>query len=159
MEPNFKNILKGKIVVVGVGTILRGDDGLGPVLIERIKENVGAMCVDAGNAPENYVGKIAKLKPDTVLIIDAVHLDLKPGEYKILRKDDITKSGFTTHNLSPNMFIEYLEKETNADIYILGIQPENTSFGEEISKNVRKKLEELSELIIKSINGKQEHVR
>lgn len=159
MKNKFKSILKGKIVIVGIGNVLKGDDGFGPLLIEKIKENVGAMCVDAGNTPENYVGKIAKLKPDTVLIIDAVHLDLKPGEYKILRKDDITKSGFTTHNLSPNMFIEYLEKETNADIYILGIQPKSISFNEEISDNVRKTLKELSALIIKSINGKQEYVR
>ncbi|MBU1630420.1 MAG: hydrogenase 3 maturation endopeptidase HyCI, partial [Candidatus Omnitrophica bacterium] len=140
MKNNFKDILKGKVVIVGIGNILRGDDAFGPVFIEKIKEHIDAICIDAGNAPENYVGKIAKLKPDTILIVDAVHLDLKPGEYEILGKNDINKSGFTTHTLSPVMFIEYLEKEIDANIYILGIQPKNTSFGEEISGNVAETL-------------------
>ncbi len=157
MKNKLKNILKGKIIIIGIGNVLRGDDGFGPLLIERIKDNVNAVCIDAGSAPENYAGKITKLKPDTILIVDAVHLGLKPGEYEILKKNDINKSGFTTHTLSPVMFIEYLEKEINANIYIIGIQPENTSFGEEISGNVAETLKKLSESIIESVKGKQEY--
>lgn len=137
---------------MGVGNVLRGDDGLGPAFIKQIKEKVSAVCIDAGNAPENYVGKIAGLKPDTIIIVDAVHLDLSTGEYDILVKDDITRSGFTTHNMSPHMFIEYLEEETNADIYVLGIQPEGASFGDKVSKTAEKTLREISEIVIKTLN-------
>ncbi len=158
MKNRFQDILKGKVVIVGIGNILRGDDAFGPAFIEKIKGHIDAVCIDAGSAPENYVGKIVKLEPDTILIVDAIHLDLKPGEYEILEKNDINRSGFTTHTLSPVMFIEYLEKEINANIYILGIQPENTSFGEEISKNVAETLKELSVLVINSIGIKQEYV-
>ena len=158
MKNKVKDILKGKIVIVGIGNILRGDDALGPLLIERLKDNVDAVCIDAGSAPENYVGKIAKLKPDTVLIIDAVHLGLKPGEYEILKKKDINENSFTTHNLSPTMFIEYLEKEISAEVYVLGVQPEDISFGKNISANAEKTLTELSQLIISSINSKREYV-
>lgn len=159
MKNKLKNILKGKIVIIGVGNVLQGDDAFGPLLIERIKDNVDAVCIDAGSAPENYAGKIAKLKPDTVLIVDAVHLGLKPGEYEILQKKDITENTFTTHNLSPAMFIGYLQKEINAAIYVLGMQPEDISFGREISTSAGKTLKEVSQLIIDSINRKQENVR
>lgn len=144
MQATLKDIFKGKIVVVGVGNIMRADDGFGPALIKRLKDNIKAICIDAGSAPENYVGKIAKEKPDTILIVDTVHLGKKPGEYEILTKPDIVKSGFTTHDISPHMFIEYLEKETNANIYMLGVQPENVNFGEEMSEEVEKTLEEIA---------------
>ena len=36
LESNvFRRILKGKVVIVGIGNILRGDDGLGPVFENR----------------------------------------------------------------------------------------------------------------------------
>jgi len=144
MQTTFKNIFNGKVVIVGVGNIMRADDGFGPALIERLKDNVEAICIDAGSAPENYVGKIVKERPDTILIVDTVHLAKRPGEYEILEKPDIVKSGFTTHDISPHMFIEYLEKETKANIYMLGIQPKNVNFGEEMSEEVKKTLEEIT---------------
>ena len=149
----FSNILKGKCVFVGVGNNLRGDDGFGPALIEKLKESTDAVCIDAGSAPENYVGKIIKEKPNTVIILDAAHLGLKPGEYSVLKGNDIVKSGFTTHDQSPNMFIEYLEKETGADVYMLAVQPENISFGEELSGSVEEAIEKIASLIKESINA------
>jgi len=147
MKNVFKDILRGKVVIVGIGNFLRGDDGFGPKLIEKIKNSAQVVCLDAGTAPENYTGKIIKENPDTILIVDAVHLDLSPGEYDILKPSEIVKSGFTTHDISPRMFLEYLEKETNANIYFLGVQPENVSFGNEMSENVKKTLKEITVLI------------
>ncbi|NQT32655.1 MAG: hydrogenase 3 maturation endopeptidase HyCI [Candidatus Omnitrophica bacterium] len=145
ISAEFPRILKGKVVIVGVGNILRGDDAFGPALIERVKGNINAVCIDAGSTPENYVGKIAKEKPDTVIIADAAHLDQPAGVCEILKKEEIVKSGFTTHDLSPVMFIEYLEQETKADIYMLAVQPENTGFGEDMSDRVKKAIEEIVE--------------
>ena len=147
MENIFKNIFKGKVVIVGIGNILRGDDGFGPALIKEIKDSQKITCLDAGSAPENYTGKIIKEKPDTILIVDAVHLGRNAGEYDILKSSEIIKSGFTTHDLSPRMFLDYLEKETNANIYLLGIQPQNISLGEKMSTPVKKTLEDLTNLI------------
>ena len=144
----LSDIIKGRTVIVGVGNVLRGDDAFGPALIEQIKDNINAVCIDAGSAPENYLGKIIKEKPDNVLIVDAAHIDLTPGEYMLLKKDEIIRSGFTTHDLSPVMFIEYLEKETGADIYMLGIQPEKIDFGEKMSKKVKDTLEEIKDQFI-----------
>lgn len=144
---DFAGILKGKVVLIGIGNILRADDGIGPLLIQKIEGKVTAVCIDAGNAPESYTGKIIKESPDTIVIIDAIHLDRPPGEYEILEKSDIVKSGFTTHDISPSMFIEYLESQTKADIYLLGIQPENLTMGEEMSDSILAALEEVSKKI------------
>ena len=153
MHNTLKNILKGKVVIVGIGNSMKSDDGFGPALIERVKGKVKAVCINAGTTPENYVGAIAREKPDTVLLVDAVHMDLEPGKYEILGPEEIIKSGFTTHDISPKMFIEYLKSETNAAIYMLGIQPERLDLGEEMSAAVMKTLEELSELIASEVKN------
>lgn len=153
MPPTIKDILKGKVVIVGIGNTLRGDDGFGPALVEKLAGKVNAVCLDAGSAPENHTGKIVKEKPDTILLVDAIHLGLAPGKYEILKKDQILKSGFSTHDISPHMFIDYLEKQTKADIYMLGVQPENLSFGQEMSASVKRALNEITALIKETDNA------
>ena len=153
MENKFNDILKGKTVIVGIGNILRLDDAFGPALIEKLEGKVPAVCIDAGSAPENYVGVIGREKPDTVLIVDAVYLGLKPGQYRILAADELSRAGLTTHDISPSMFIEYLKERTEADIYILGVQPVRVALGEGLSHKMKEALEEISKLIMETLNA------
>ena len=153
MKNPFMNILKGKIVIVGIGNPLRGDDAFGPALIERLRGKRGIVCIDAGSSPENYTGKIVQENPDVLLLVDAVDLGRQPGEYEILEKDAIIKSGFTTHDMSPRMCIEYLESQTTAPIYMLGIQPHNISLGEGLSDQVEKSLEEIIKFIMEALRA------
>ncbi|MBN1405230.1 MAG: hydrogenase 3 maturation endopeptidase HyCI [Candidatus Omnitrophica bacterium] len=148
-------ILKGKIILIGMGNTLRRDDGFGCRLIESIKDKVSSLCIDAGTAPENYFGVIAKENPDTVLFIDTMHMEKKPGDYDVFKKEDILRNGMTTHNISPAMLIEYLEKRTKADIYLMGVQPQNIFFGEELSARLSNTLRELSGIIINILGAKK----
>jgi hydrogenase 3 maturation protease len=143
----FQRIFRGKTVIVGIGNVMKGDDGLGPALIGNLKDKVKFTCIDGGTTPENYVRKISAEKPDNILLVDAVHLGLAPGEYRILSPEEIAKSGLTTHDISARMFMEYLRNETNAVLYMLAVQPENVSLGAAMSEPVKKALEEVEKLI------------
>ncbi len=126
----------GTVVFMGIGNILKGDDGLGPELILRLAEN-GHLTVDAGTVPESYVGSVKKLNPDTVIIVDAVHLDKSAGTVELLDRDEILDgTGFTTHNLSPALVMERLEDETDATVVMLAIQPASTLFATPITPPV-----------------------
>ncbi len=154
MESNFlSNILKGKVVFLGVGNTLRADDGFGPALIEKLQGQIPATCIDAGSTPENYAGKIVKENPDTVVIVDAAHLDLEPGKFNILTKEKIAKCGLSTHDLSANMFIEYLESQTKANIYMLAVQPQSVTLGGQMSEPVKKALSQITSLIKEVANA------
>ena len=50
--------LKGKrFGVVGVGNVMKGDDGAGPELVaELVRRDFPLPCVDATEVPENYAG-------------------------------------------------------------------------------------------------------
>jgi hydrogenase 3 maturation protease len=146
--PNpFINLFKGNTVIVGVGNVLRGDDGLGPEVVNRLGEIEGRLCIDAGEVPENYFGRIVKEKPDTVLIIDAVQLFEKPGIYRLLEEEQILKTGFSTHTISPGVFMKQLAEEIQGRIVMLGVQPKSIEFGEGLSEPVERTVRELVSMI------------
>ena len=147
MENIFLPILRGKTVIVGIGNSLRGDDGFGPALIEEIQGKVGCICIDAGSAPEKFLGVIVKEEPETILFVDAADLDLEPGQYRILEPVDIVKCGLTTHDMSSRMLIEFLENQTKANILMLGVQPQHLSLGEAMSQCLTETLDEIQMLI------------
>lgn len=153
MKHTLKNIFRDKTVIVGIGNTMKSDDGFGPRLVERLKGKIKIPCIDAGPAPENYVGVIAREKPDAVLLADSCHLGLRPGEYQILRQGDLVKSGFTTHDISAGAFIGYLEERTKAKVFLLGVQPKSISFGDDMSRSVKKALDKIAELIIEADNA------
>jgi len=139
--------VQGKCVIVGIGNTLRGDDGFGPALIERLRGKVNATCIDAGSAPENYAGRIVKEDPDTVLLVDVVQMGLEPGQYRILQTEHILECGMSTHDASCRLLIEFIENQTKADILMLGIQPQSTSLGEAMSGRLLEALDEIENLI------------
>ena len=153
MKETLRDIFKGKVVIVGIGNIIKGDDGFGPCLVERLIGKLRSRCIDAGTTPENYVSVIEKEKPDTVLLVDSAHLDLNPGEWQILKGEDLLKSGFTTHDISAGMFFEYLKSRTNAKIFLLGVQPEDISLGSRMTSRVKKTLDETAKLILEANNA------
>ncbi len=146
----FSDICRGKTVFVGIGNNLRGDDGIGPLIIERLRQLMSRPCIDAGSVPENSFGPIAKENPDTVVIIDAVQLFLKPGAYRLLSAEEVLETGFSTHTLSPSVFMQYLKEATNAEVYLLGIQPMSTELGSGVSAQLEESVNKIITLIVQA---------
>lgn len=136
LKKELSHFLKGIVVIVGIGNRLRSDDGIGPVLIDRLKGTIEAICIDAGQSPENYIGTIVKQKPDAVLFIDAVDMDTPAATVQLIHAAQIPEYGFSTHNMSPKLMIENIAGRTNAAIMMLGVQPRSIEFGEDISPEV-----------------------
>ena len=129
--------LRGKVVICGIGSTLRSDDGIGSLLASRIHGKVPYIVYDAGSSPENYLGKIIKDKPDTVILVDAVDFGGLPGEFRVVEPEDIqTVNFFSTHNASISLAINYLKADLQADIIVLIIQPKCIAFGDTMTKEV-----------------------
>ncbi|NSW94468.1 MAG: hydrogenase maturation protease [Bacteroidales bacterium] len=122
-----------KILFVGVGNLLKQDDGVGPYITSRIvaSDNIDALTVETGL--ENYIGKINSLNPDILVIVDCMNLNSRAGTYKLLALNQIQDLTFNTHNISLRHLSEFFEMP----VFILGIQPEKIAFGENISYLVK----------------------
>jgi len=145
---NLKDILKGKIVMFCIGNIERGDDGLGVRFAMMIKDKVSFEVIDAGTAPENWTGVVTGLKPDTIIMVDAVCFEGKPGDAKIFLGEELGSGKISTHDVSLKLLIEYLKASTEADIYILGIKPLSNKLGKDISLPVKTSLDKLAKILI-----------
>jgi len=143
------NELRGKVLVMGIGNLLKGDDGVGPHFIQKIKDQRSKLktkveLLDAGTAPENFTGKIKQFKPDTLLIVDAVDFGGQPGEVKIFGMKDFGAQSFSTHNISLSTFVKYLKENLpKLKVLVMGIQPKQVGYGEGLSEEVERKVEEL----------------
>jgi len=147
LSAELRRRLSGRVVFMGVGNILRGDDAIGPEMSHRLSR-MGMKAVDSGTVPENYVGSVVRQRPDTVVIIDAVHLDGEPGQIELLSKEDLAGGvGFTTHTLSPRLVMERLERETGAKVLLLAIQPKSLEFGAPMSPEIQRVLVELPQVL------------
>jgi hydrogenase 3 maturation protease len=122
-----------RLVIVGVGNPLRGDDGIGPALVERLSGKTRAILVDGGEVPENYLDLVEQARPDVVLIIDAVDLRAAPGDVALIEMGQLAGAAFTTHNATLAVFAKALQAATGADVFVLAIQPSTTSVGAPMS--------------------------
>ena len=131
----LKSELKGRVIFVGVGNVLKGDDGAGVVLVNMLKKKFkdAGSFLDCGIAPENYLEKLRGF--DCVVIFDALDFGGKTGEITILKPKELSEASVSTHNLSLKLFSRYLE-EDSINVIIAGIQPANLRFAEGLSKVV-----------------------
>ena len=124
------------VVIMGVGQSLRGDDAVGPRVIELLesKKMSDVILINAETVPENYVGKIAQYNPSHVLIVDAANFHGSPGETKLISKEEIGGQRISTHKLPLNISIHFIEDSTNASIIVLGIQPMSIGLGDPMTE-------------------------
>ena len=120
-----------------------GDDAVGSYIAEILKKEK-IDVIDAQTYPENYTGKIKTLKPENLIIIDAIDMNLEPGEIRIVPIEKIGVMTISTHGLPLSLIIGYLEKDIK-NIKLVGIQPKKISG--EITQEIKKSAKELLSII------------
>jgi len=124
MTTLLRDLLAGRVCIVGVGNRHRGDDGAGPRLIDARHPAAQGVWMDAGVAPENFLEPIVRTNPETILIVDAVAFGGFPGERRLMDVTAIDTFAVSTHAGSLAMLGDYLLARTGARIQIMAIQPE-----------------------------------
>ncbi len=138
--------------VLGVGSVLKGDDAAGMLLAEKLKGRAPtAMLVMAGStAPENFTGVIKEYSPDTLFIVDAAKMGQKAGQIQLIDTTDIAGATFSTHMLPLPLMLDYLKAETGCAVVCIGIEPKTTEFGVEVCAEVNEAVERLYDLFTKT---------
>ena len=124
-----------RVVIVGVGNPIRGDDAVGPRIIELMESRPidGVLLLNTESVPEAFTGKVEKFKPTHVLLVDAANFRGMAGETKLINGEQIGGQAVSTHSLPLNIFISYIEKSLGLSVLLLGIQPVSIGLGEPIS--------------------------
>lgn len=132
-------------LIIGIGNILKGDDGAGPLVCERLKAaKVTAWLIDADTVPENYIQRIIKKAPRSLIVIDAIDFGAEAGTIKVFEPEQLNSLVISTHTLSPCLFVDVIRRSIRVDVYFVGIQPAQTQLGQPVSAAVSRAIEKLS---------------
>ena len=125
--------VKKRVLILGVGNVLFGDDGFGPAAAEymlnncKVPDDVYIMDVGIGTGDILFNIALSQVKPKKIIVLDAVDLKRKPGEVFELSIDDLPAnkmSDFSMHFFpSPNILNE-LKDKMDVDVVILACQAE-----------------------------------
>jgi len=131
-----------KIVILGIGNEMRGDDGLGSVLAQELSnlEDRHITIFDGKTVPENFTGAIKRETPSHIIILDAVEMGEPPGHVKLVFKEEIANYSISTHAMPLSFLINYLETTTSAKIMLMGIQPKDMDLIDEMSPEIHESL-------------------
>lgn len=131
------------LLFVGVGNLLKRDDGVGAVISKQIRERPGLRALTVEVSIENYIGKIQSLSPEEMVIIDCMELGAAPGNWRLLELGSVEDLTFNTHNISLGRLEEFFTWPT----WVLGIQPRDLTLGEGLSSPVQQAAGEITGLI------------
>ena len=145
---DIRDRLKGIVTIIGIGNIMRGDDGFGPKLIESLKKKkTKANLFDCGTVPENYIFPILTTSCDTVILVDAADLKMEPGSMNILTLGQLSGAGLSTHNSSIRLFTDLLMTgKDDLNIFAVTMQPKSIAFGESLSPEVKEGVNKLADI-------------
>ncbi len=141
--------LRGKrAVILGIGNPLQGDDAVGPNLVDFLHGRVDATLINAGEVPENYLSSIQAAQPEVVLIIVALELGAEAGCMAIIDADRLRAIENFTRNPGLAFLAVMIQDNTGAEVILVGVQPEATTFAADLSTPVHQTLDSLGEMLV-----------
>ena len=122
--------MKKKITIGGIGSVLLGDDGIGPYVAGVLEAEYGfedgVTVVDLGTPGLDLVAHLSGI--DVVILIDSVKNDKPAGSVTLYRKEDILRHGpepvrMDPHSpaLSESLMIADLTGQGPDEILLIGI--------------------------------------
>lgn len=119
-----------KVLVLGIGNRLRGDDAIGSIIAEQLVQEGRIPAIDCGEMPDNYVSRVWQVKPNEVILIDACSFGGQPGEIRVFEEsefDKIPASPLSTHQMPLPLLVAVMKAEPTLKcrFRLIGIQPQS----------------------------------
>jgi hydrogenase 3 maturation protease len=138
-KEELKEFIDNKTAIMGIGSTLKSDDGVGVFVAEKLKDIGINNVIVAEATPEHWLGFLSKRKFEKLLIIDSVLFGGEEGEIKILDLKEISERFGLTHSSSLHLFYDFISKEGSIkELKVLAIMPESLEVGEGLSPVVER---------------------
>lgn len=140
----------GRILVLGVGNILLGDEGTGVRVIEKLEDEYtfseNVQLLDGGTLGLRLLDPI--VESDYVIVVDVVRGGGTPGSiYRILREELSKRIPYKSslHELNLAETLIFAEELGNLpEAVVIGVEPGDwTSWSTELTEPVRNRMEEI----------------
>ncbi len=137
-----------KVLILGVGNHLRGDEGVGSFLVRRLKDKVNVPLLDAWVVPEKQISQLEALCPDIVLVIAAADMpDAQPGEVGLFELDQAHQAGVRIRTTNLPLLFKITMQVCWMNFLLIAIQPDDQN-PKGVSESVRNALDGLEAMMV-----------
>ncbi|MEA3338391.1 MAG: hydrogenase maturation protease [Chloroflexota bacterium] len=148
-----------RMVVIGLGNPLRGDDGVGSRVVEELTHRGLPPGVEVLDGGAIGLGLLDLMEGwERVIIVDAAEMGREPGEFvRFTPADALLASrpdSFSFHHagLSETLALAEALGRTIPEMVIFGVQPAEVGWGEGLSQAVGAALPALIDAVLDEIN-------
>jgi len=138
--------------VVGIGNILRADDGVGVRVIEALERSgfgQDADLYDGGTSPLDMLGVF--VDHEVVVIVDCVRAGGRPGTLYRLTPEELGSTESSARFAHGVGVVEALglarELGSRASVVLVGVEPEHTGWSLELSPSVEASVAAVVDLV------------
>lgn len=123
--------VKKRVLILGVGNMLFGDDGFGPATVDyllkhcNIPDDIYVMDVGTGAGDILFNVALSPKRPEKIIILDAVDMKRKPAEIFELQIDDLPTdktSSYSTHFFPSTNMLKELRDQKGVNTVVLACQ-------------------------------------
>jgi hydrogenase maturation protease len=146
-------------LVLGLGNLVHGDDGVGVHVIHRLQEDprvpVEVVLMDGGTQGLNLIPHISGV--DRLLVVDAIDVGQKPGTLIRLEGDAVHnlpgKPSVHQLGFADLMIAMTLLGDSPKEVIVIGVQPQSTEWSVELTDPVLDSMEELVAVVIAQLKS------
>jgi len=161
----YTEILTKKILILGCGNVLMGDDGFGPAVIKKLRREYKlppfVHAEDVGTSVRDVLFNIALLekRPEHVIVVDAVDKpNRSPGEVFELRLSEIPARkavDYSFHQFPTSNMLKELAEKCGIRITIVAAQvaAKLEEVGPGLSVPMRLAVRKAADRIVELVNG------
>jgi len=152
--------LARETVVLGIGNLLRADDGVGVHAAHEllVRDDLGDVTVlDGGVAPLDALASVGPVQ--RLIIIDAANLGETPGTIRVLSPADLDSNNGDNVSLHDRdllwaLNVMHATGEEPQETVIVGVQPASMDWSTELSPAVAARLDDILEAVLAQIPGR-----
>jgi hydrogenase maturation protease len=147
-------------LIIGIGNRFRGDDALGCLIVDEIREHVNCDVIEHDGEPASLI-YLWKDK-DTVILIDAVSSGAQAGTiHRINLKEKSLPDQFRSYSTHAFGIAEAVElarvlKKLPSQIIFYGVEGKSFAADTELSPPLQKAVQELQKQIMDEMNKEKE---
>ncbi len=143
-EKELKEFIDNKTAIMGIGSTLKTDDGVGVFIAEKLEDMGIENVIVAEATPEHWLGFLTRKKFEKLLIVDSVLFGGEKGEIRLFDLQEISERFGLTHSSSLHLFYDFISEEGEVkELKILAIMPESLEVGESLSPVVMRSAEKI----------------
>ena len=158
LHGDFDTLARKNVIILGVGNLILKDEGVGIHALKELENRKlphGVEAIDGGTATMDLLSVIHE--SEKIIVIDALSSGGEPGTIYRCFPEDLMEADERPLSLHQVDLLDVLlmarQLGGNANVVIIGVEPEEISYGMELTPKVKAAVPKVIQAVFKELEG------